>query len=55
MVDRAKLDRIADVIAQHWPDEIRSNELQRPALFKQIEAARAALLDVLDLGLLANG
>ncbi len=55
MVDMAKLDRIAGVIAQHWPDEIRSAELQRPALIKQIEAARAALLDVLDLGLLANG
>jgi succinylarginine dihydrolase len=55
MVDTVKLDRAAGVIAQHWPDEIRSDELQRPALIKQIEGARAALLDVLDLGRLANG
>ena len=34
--------------------QIHIDELQRPALIRDIEAARAALLDALDLGLLAN-
>jgi succinylarginine dihydrolase len=49
MVDEATLDRIADVVSRHWPEQIRHNELQRPALIADIESARAALLDSLDL------
>lgn len=49
MVDEAKLDRIAAVIAQGWPEEIHAGELQDPKLVKTIEAARAALFDALDL------
>ena len=53
LADEAKLDRLADVIAHAWPETIHSSELQDGKLIKEIEAARAALLDILDLGRLA--
>jgi succinylarginine dihydrolase len=49
LVDDAKLDRLAEVVRSHWPDEIDHAELQQPALIRDIEAARAALLEALDL------
>jgi succinylarginine dihydrolase len=49
MVDDARLDWIADVVRRHWPEQIRTDELQEPALIRDVEAARAALLDALDL------
>ena len=49
LVDDAKLDRIADAVARHWPEQIHADELQSPALLRDIEAARAALLQTLDL------
>jgi succinylarginine dihydrolase len=53
MADEAKLDRIADVIRGHWPIEINSTAIREPALVRDIEAARAALLETLDLAQLA--
>lgn len=53
IVDEAKLDRIADVIRRSWPEQIWHEELQRPALIADIERARAALLESLDLAELA--
>jgi succinylarginine dihydrolase len=53
LADDAKLDRIAAVVEQSWPSEIRSDELQNPSLIEEMERARAALLDVLELGELA--
>jgi succinylarginine dihydrolase len=53
LVDEAKLDRIADVVGRNWPEEIAHDELRRPALIADVEAARAALLEVLDLRELA--
>jgi len=53
LVDAAKLDLIAEVIGQHWPEQIHHSELQQPQLIAAIEAARAALLEVLGLGELA--
>ena len=53
LVDDAKLDRIADVVRRRWPAEIANDALHSPALIRDIEAARAALLDTLDLGQLA--
>jgi succinylarginine dihydrolase len=50
MVDEAKLDAIAAVIAAHWPERIAPEDLKRPALWAQAEAARTALLDTLGLG-----
>ena len=32
LVDEAKLDRIAEVIERHWPEEIADDDLQQPAL-----------------------
>ena len=53
MVDESKLDRIAEVVARHWPHQIAHDELQRPALIGDVERARAALLEALDLAELA--
>jgi succinylarginine dihydrolase len=50
MVDDAKLDRIAEAVRRHWPDQIHHSELRQPALVRDVEAARAALLELLDLG-----
>ena len=49
MVDEAKLDAIGGVIRQHWPEQIHHTDLQKPALIADIERARAALLETLDL------
>ena len=50
IVDDAKLDTVADVVRRHWCEQIHIDELQQPTLIRDIEAARAALLDALDLG-----
>jgi succinylarginine dihydrolase len=49
IVDHAKLDRIADVIARHWPEQIDNAGLQQPSLIADIERARGALLEALQL------
>jgi succinylarginine dihydrolase len=49
IADAAKLDLIADVIRREWPEQIHNDELQQPRLIAQIEQARAALLQALDL------
>ena len=54
LVDDAKLDRIAEVVRRHWPVEIDHSDLQRPALIREVEAARRALLGELDLSELAS-
>ena len=50
LVDEARLDRLAEVVTRHWPAEIESGAIQSPALIAEIERARHALLDSLDLG-----
>lgn len=49
----SKLDAIADIIRRSWPEQIHHEELQRPALIADIERARAALIEVLELSELA--
>jgi succinylarginine dihydrolase len=49
MVDDARLDWLADVIRRHWPEQIHHSALRDPALIADIERARAALLEALDL------
>ena len=49
LVDDAKLDRVAAVIAEHWPAEIAQDQIADPALIDRIAAARMALLNMLDL------
>ena len=53
MADDSKLDRIAELVRRHWPEQIAHDELQRPALIGDVERARAALLEALDLAELA--
>ena len=52
LVDDAKLDRLAEVVRAAWPVEIANSDLQSPPLIRDIEAARAALLQTLDLSAL---
>jgi succinylarginine dihydrolase len=49
LADNAKLDRLAEVIRARWPEAIHHEELQQPALIADIERARTALLETLDL------
>ncbi len=44
IADEAKLDRIAAVIAEHWPESISPDQLGDPALVEQVQTAREALL-----------
>jgi succinylarginine dihydrolase len=53
LVDESKLDSVAGVVRRHWPEEIHHEDLQQPALVADVERARAALLDALDLKELA--
>jgi succinylarginine dihydrolase len=52
LVDDAKLDQIAAVIEQHWPETIAQDEIGDPALIARIQAARTALLDLLGVELI---
>ncbi len=55
LVDHAKLDRIAAVVAAHWPEAIAPQDIGDAALVADIERARTALLESLDLvGLIYN-
>ncbi|URD61175.1 N-succinylarginine dihydrolase [Sphingomonas sp. KRR8] len=49
LVDEPKLDRLSSVISRTWPEEIAPADLGSPQLLAQVEQARAALLDTLDL------
>ena len=49
MADEAKLDRMAEVIAEHWPESITPVQLHDPDLVAQVQAARLALLEVCEL------
>ena len=49
LVDDARLDAIAAVIEEHWPEAIPYDALGDPALIAQVERARTALLETLDL------
>jgi succinylarginine dihydrolase len=53
LVDEAKLDRLAGLVAARWPEEIVSSEIQSAALIADIERARLSLLDLLGLSELA--
>ncbi|MFD1766454.1 N-succinylarginine dihydrolase [Sphingorhabdus buctiana] len=50
IADETKLDRMADVIAEHWPESIAPDQLADPALVEQVQKARLALLDACGLG-----
>ncbi len=47
LVDDARLDRVTDVVARHWPEAIHPAHLGDPALIDQIVTARRALIAAL--------
>lgn len=49
MVDDARLDLIAAIIGEHWPETIAQDQIGDPALIDRIEGARSALFTALDL------
>jgi succinylarginine dihydrolase len=49
LVDEDRLDRLADVIGRHWPEQIADRDLTNPLLIDKIVTAREALLKALDL------
>ena len=53
IADEAKLDRMAEVIAAHWPKSIAPEQLGDPAMVEQVQAARRALLAACELMKLA--
>lgn len=52
LADEAKLDRIAEVVAKHWPETIASGDLASAALVTDVRRARAALLEAVGLSTL---
>ncbi|MBE1527012.1 succinylarginine dihydrolase [Sphingopyxis sp. OAS728] len=50
IADEAKLDRIAGIVASHWPEAIAPGDLASAALVGDVRNARATLLETLDLG-----
>ncbi|MFO6448469.1 N-succinylarginine dihydrolase [Erythrobacter sp. NE805] len=50
LLDAAKADLLERVIAAHWPEQIDPIDLASENLARDVIAARAALLDALDLG-----
>ena len=49
LVDDEKLDALSEVVRRSWPVEIDNADLQKASLVQDVEAARAALLDAMDL------
>ena len=49
LVDHPMIDRLAKVVAAHWPERIEAGALTDPALVAAIVDARNALLEALDL------
>ena len=49
MVNEGKLDRIAEIVRRTWPEQIHPDDLQQPSLIADMENARGALLETLDL------
>ena len=52
LVDEAKLDRLAAVIEAHWPESVHPDDIAALGAWPEAVAARAALLDALDLAAL---
>ena len=53
LLDDAKADLLESVIAANWPEQIDPADLGSESLAQSVVAARTALLDALNLGLLA--
>ena len=55
LVDGARIDRLAAVIAAHWPERIAAQDLTSPTLVAEIVTARTALIEALNLNELMSG
>jgi len=53
LADEGRLDRIAECVTEHWPEQIAPADLADRALAARIEAARQALFEALELEELA--
>ena len=53
MLDEVRVARLCEVVEANWPEQIAPADLEEPALWKQIESARLALLDAMELPELA--
>ena len=53
LVDEAKLDQMAAIIAAHWPEAIDPADLTKSTLWDAIRGGRLAMLTALDLTTLA--
>jgi succinylarginine dihydrolase len=53
LVDEARLDRLGEVIARTWPEQIAVEDLGSAGLTRDVEAARVALLEACGLAELA--
>jgi succinylarginine dihydrolase len=49
LVDDARLDLIAAVVEQHWPEEIAPSEIADPALVGTIERARMTVVEAMEI------
>lgn len=49
LVDEVKIDGIAEVVTQRWPETIDAAAINTPALVAQVRGARRALLEALGL------
>ncbi|MBW0145530.1 N-succinylarginine dihydrolase [Sphingomicrobium clamense] len=54
LVDEAKLDALATVVSNHWPEAIDARELQSKTLVNQVRQAHAAIVEALNLGELTS-
>lgn len=54
LVDADKLDRIAAVVEQHWPERVTANEHATLGEWPAAQEARRALIDALDLSDLSD-
>lgn len=54
IVNEAKLDRIAAIIKQHWPETIAPTDLASSTLWADIGNARSALLSALEISELSD-
>ncbi len=52
LVDDDKLDRVAEIVQEQWPELIDPSDLADPALHRAVRTARVALLTALDLEIL---
>ncbi len=53
LLDEAKIGRLEEVVARHWPEKIEPGTIQDPGVIAEIEAARQAACAALELSELA--